>query len=338
MPFIIFIYIIFSWVLAGCGSPPDTHSQQGASPATEAVAKEKVKLVLNWFPEAEHGGFYAAQLHGVYAAANLEVDIIPGGPDIPVISMVATGQADFGITNADLILLGRAEKIPVVAVMTPLQQSPRCIIVHEQSGIESLYDLKNLTLAMGSKDVFSHYLRQHVPLENVTIVPYTGNVAQFLVDPHFAHQAYVFSEPFVIREKGGDPKPLMLSDIGYNPYTGLLFTTEKMIAEKPDLVRRMVDASVKGWKTYLTDPVKTNQYLNQINPEMSLESLTYGMEALKPLAVTPETETRGFGVMTATRWETLLSQIVDLGLIEAGQVDAGAAFTTEFLPPLSGED
>ncbi|MEO8377770.1 MAG: ABC transporter substrate-binding protein, partial [Candidatus Sumerlaeota bacterium] len=48
-----------------------------------AQDKTKVSLVLNWFPEMEHGGFYAAQVEGYYAEEGLDVTIISGGVDVP---------------------------------------------------------------------------------------------------------------------------------------------------------------------------------------------------------------------------------------------------------------
>ena len=87
-----------------------------------------------------------------------------------------------------------------------------------------------MTIAMSSSNAFSHYLRYKLPLTGVKIVPYSGNVAQFLLDKNYAQQGYVFSEPFVARKEGGDPRVLMLSDLGFNPYTSLLFTHEDQCA------------------------------------------------------------------------------------------------------------
>ena len=74
----------------------------------------RVRLALNWFPEAEHGGFYAALVHGYYQKQGLQVEILGGGPDAPVIQRVATGAVEFGVTNADDVLAHIAEyKIPI---------------------------------------------------------------------------------------------------------------------------------------------------------------------------------------------------------------------------------
>ena len=65
--------------------------------APTAAALPKVQLALNWFPEAEHGGLYAAAVHGYYEENGVEVEILGGGPDAPVVQRVATGAVAFGI-------------------------------------------------------------------------------------------------------------------------------------------------------------------------------------------------------------------------------------------------
>ncbi len=171
----------------------------------------EVTLQLNWFPEVEHGGYYAALVHGFYKEAGLRVKIVPGGPETPVVQQVARRSVTFGVVNADYVLFGRAQQAPVVAVMAPLQTSPRCLIVHADSNIREFSELKNMTIAMSSSNAFSQYLQYKLPLKNVKIVPYPGNVAQFLLNKNYAQQGYVFSEPFVARKEGADPRVLMLS-------------------------------------------------------------------------------------------------------------------------------
>src|SRR4029079_11684477 len=219
---------------------------------------EHVTLQLNWYPEVEHGGYYSAKVDGLFEAEGLDVEILAGGPETPVIQQVATGRVTFVVVNADNILFGRAQEAPIVAVMAPLQTSPRCLLVHKESAIQSFDDLKNVTIAMSTTQAFSHYLRKKVALEGVRVVPYSGTVSQFLQNPSLVQQGYVFSEPFVARKNGAEVKVLMLSDLGFNPYTSVLFTTESIIADKPDLVRRMAQASIEGWQRYLESPDRAN--------------------------------------------------------------------------------
>jgi NitT/TauT family transport system substrate-binding protein len=244
---------------------------------------------------------------------------------------VSGGSVQFGVSTADRVLLGRAQEVDVVAVMSPFQESPRCIIVHKKSGITKFEELKNLTLAISPGGTFSQYLQKKLPLEGVKIVPYPGNVSQFLLDENYAQQAYVFSEPFVAEKEGGDPHSLMASDLGYNPYNSILITTSKTISENPALVQKMVAASIRGWQSYLENPDETNKHINGLNPEMGLDILAYGVKALKPLCITEAVPKEQLGLMTAERWIELASQLVEAEAIDSDTVDPATAFTVQFL-------
>ena len=316
-------YLVSSLLLLACGgseTPPPT--EEGTT---------RVRLALNWFPEAEHGGFYAAQIHGYYAARQIDVEILGGGPDAPVIQRVATGAVEFGVTNADDVLYARAQQAPVVALMAPYQINPRCIMVHASSGIERIEQLRDITLAMSQRPAFSHYLRWKYPLEGVNIVPYPGNVSQFLANPNFAQQGYVFSEPFVARQQGGDPRALLVSDIGFNPYASVLIATEETIGQRADLVRAVVEASIQGWEHYLREPQETNRHINSLNPEMGMDILGYGAEESRPLVLDAVAGDKGLGHMSAARWSELRQQMVEAGLIDAHSADAAEAFDAQFL-------
>lgn len=322
--------------LIGCSADDTTtpaNSETGSKSTNEAPATtvEKVQLQLNWFPEAEHGGFYTADINGHYKAAGIEVTILPGGPNAAMIQKVANGDVEFAVASADQVLTGRAAEAPVVAIFAPLQFSPRCIMVHEKSGIKSLEELKGVTLAMSAGAAFAQYMKKKLPLTDVQVVPYPGNVTQFLLDDNYAQQGYVFSEPFVAQKEGGDPVALMVSGLGFNPYTSILITNEKTIKEKPELVKNMVAAVTKGWQEYLDTPEATNKKINELNPEMGMDILEYGVEALKPLCVTEEVDLSKMGAMTAKRWTDLASQLVEAEVIEAGSVKPEEAFTVEFL-------
>lgn len=297
---------------------------------TDTSELTKVDLALNWLPEAEHGGYYAALVHGYFEAAGFEVNIIPGGPGVPVIQNVATKRIQFGISNADQILVGRAQEADIVAVFAPLQASPRCIMVHEASGITKFEDLKNLTLAINENSTFGAILKKQVSLEGCRIVPYPGNVTQFLLNDDFAQQGYVFSEPFVAKTEGGDPHNLMASEIGFNPYTSVLIVHADTISESPQLVASFTRAVAQGWKKYLADPAETNQYINAQNPEMSVEILAFGAKELQHLCQ-PESDDASAGDMTLKRWQQMADKLLGCGKLEADSVKPGEAFTRQFL-------
>lgn len=290
-------------------------------------------LALNWFPEAEHGGFYAAEAAGLYKAKGLDLKILPGGPGAPVLQQVATGRVDFGVSNADEVLIARAQGVPVVAVLASIQTSPRVILVHEESGIKTLAGLKNLTLAIEPQAPFANFLKRKLPLTNVRLVPYSGSVAPFVANKDFAQQAYGISETFVARQKGAKPLNLYVSELGYNPYTSVLVVSEKTLAERPDLVRKVVQASQEGWARYLQDSHPADALIRKANPQVDQAILDFGHQELQKLLRNADTDRLGPGAQTAQRWNDLREQLVSLGVIKADSPSADKAWTGKFLAP-----
>jgi NitT/TauT family transport system substrate-binding protein len=311
----------------GCGGGEKEKAAAGG-----AGSPAPVSIVLNWFPEMEHGGFYAAEVEGLYAKENLSVTIAPGGVDVPVIALVATGRHQFGVANADDLILGRAEGADLVALFAPMQDSPRVIMVHADSGINSLSDLKNMTLAMGIGSGFSEFIRKKYPLEGVTVVPYPGSIGVFLENRNFAQQAYNISEPFVAKKNGGNPRNIFVSEYGYNPYTSIMVVSRDYLETNRDTVRRVVRASLAGWEIYMKDPARTNAHINKQNPEMGLDILEFGVGEMQDLVYTDDAKASGLGTMTPDRWSGMVKVMEEVGLIKAGVVKPADCFTAEFLP------
>ena len=312
--------------MAACGG-----EEAPAPTGADGQPLTRVRVQLNWFPEAEHGGFYTALINGHYEAEGLDVQILPGGVDVPVIAQVVTGRVEFGVVNADNVLQNRAQGANTVALMAPLQHSPRCLVVHADSRFEKIADIRDVTLAMSSGPPFSHFVKANAPLTNVRQVPYPGSVAPFLADPNFAMQGYVFSEPIVIRAQGADPRVLMVSEMGWDPYTSCLVASDEYVAANEEIVAAMTRASRRGWVEYLRDPEPTNRAINAANPQMTMEILTEGMGPLRELVYDDATTEENLGRMEAARWELLLEQMVGIEFIDAGAVEASQAFTTKFL-------
>lgn len=318
-PALFFVVSLF----CGCAEQADV------KPASDGTIS--VKLALNWYPEVEHGGFIAAQTLGLYKSEKLDVELVPGGPGAPqlVITELAAERILFAVSDADNVVKARASGLPIVAVMAPLQNSPRCIMVHQASGFKTLEDLADIELAISETRPFALWMKKKLPLKNVKWVPFGGSVGEFLLKPEFAQQAYVFSEPFTAAEQGSDPQTMMVSDIGFNPYASVLITTEKTIREQPELVKSIVSASVRGWAEYLADPTAVNAAIHGMNRDMSPAALAYGASAMAPLCQV--SDGRPLCDMTLERWQTLVRQIEEVEDIPPGSVKPEECFTTQFL-------
>jgi NitT/TauT family transport system substrate-binding protein len=299
------------------GSATDNPGGGAATPIT---------LALNWLPEPEFGGFYAAREDGAYKRAGLDVKLQGGGAGVPVVQMVATGRADFGTVTADELVLARARGGDVVAVFATYQIAPHGIMVHASRGLKKIEDaFDSGTLALETGLPYIAFLRQKLHWGAAKIVAYDGGIAHFLTDPMFGQQCYVTSEPILARQKGSDPQVFLIADAGFNPYTTIVITRGELLKSKPQLVKAFVSATASGWRDYLDNPGPTNQLLGTLNHAMDAPTLAAAAAAQKPLIETTETKKMGLGTMTIARWQTLVEQLVSLKMIDH-PVDAASLF------------
>lgn len=304
-----------------------TESTAGDNPAG-AGATKTITLALNWLPEPEFGGFYAAREDGAYKKTGLDVKIQGGGAGVPVVQMVATGRADFGTVTADELVMARAHGGDVVAVFATFQTAPHGIMVHAARGLKKIEDAFDTgTLALETGLPYIAFLRQKFHWGGAKIVAYDGGIAHFLTDPMFGQQCYVTSEPILARQKGSDPQVFLIADAGFNPYTTIVITRGELLKKSPELVRSFVAASTAGWRDYLDNPGPTNQLLGKLNHSMEAATLAAAAQAQAPLIETAETKKLGLGTMTRARWQTLVEQLVSLKLIDH-PVDAATLFVS----------
>jgi len=271
----------------------------------------KIKLALDWKPEPEFGGFYAAP----YSKHGLDVEILSGGAGTPTVQMVGAGSVDFGIVSGDEIVLARSQGNDVVALFAVYQNNPAGIMAHASRNLTDIGDImREGTLAIQSGLPFAQLLERKYGFSHVKVVPSPGgDITPFLNDDKFAQQCYLTSEPITARRKGVAVKVFAVSEIGYNPYATVLATSGDMLRKNPDRAKALVAAVREGWRTYLDDPKTANQEMNRLNPTMDLATFGEVAEVQKPLIETDATRTAGLGTMSRERWDLLIAQLKDLG-------------------------
>jgi NitT/TauT family transport system substrate-binding protein len=292
----------------------------------------KVTQVMNWFAEPELGGQYAALAKGYYQDAGIDMTNQSGGPTVSSVQIVAAGKAQFGVTEADGILLARKEGVPVVAIAAIFQKNPQVFVYHkEDKTIKDFGSFNGHQVIVGAGAPFWEYIKTAYKLDKVKEIGYTGQLAPFLADKTAVIQGYLTSEPFVLAAQGVATGTLLIHDSGYQPYTTLLFTTEKLIKEQPDLVAKYVAASIKGWEYYKTNSDEINPVIQKENPDLKPELMKLGAAAEMDLVFGMDAAAGGVGIMTKERWDALGDKLKGLKLIPADQ-DVSAAYTTQFLP------
>ena len=304
----------------GCKSKP---ASNGLFPIT---------LQTDWYPQPEMGGFYQAQLQGLYQAGGLDVRIAPGGPFVIADQQVATGAAQFAMGSSDAVLVSVSRGLPLVAVAATMQQDPQCIMVHESSPVRSFADLEGRNVAVKPGSIWFQYLLKRYSLRNVREIPATYSVANFLQDPNYIQQAFATSEPYFARQGGAQVRTMLISSTGYQPYR-VIFTSRQFLAEHPEIVAKFVKASLQGWRNYLDDPTLVDAELSRLNPAMSAGQMRFSVETLKRdhFIDGMGTGDSHLGHFTAERWNALYQQLVALKVTDQ-PIDPASAYSLRFAP------
>jgi len=305
---------------------------------------DKVSFGTNWVAEAEHGGHYQALADGTYRRYGLDVTIVPGGPNVNNRLLLPVGKLDFFMSANTLQGFDAVERnIPTVAVAAMFQKDPQVLIAHPDQGIDKLEDLKKLTLFVSKEGLASYFqwFKSDYGFSEKRVKPYTSNPQPFLVDKKSAMQGYVTSEPFAIEKRAGfTPKVFLLADYGFDSYSTLIETRRDLVASKPDLVQRFVDASIIGWMNYLYgDNKAANALIKRQNPEMTDELLAYSVVKMKEYGIVDSGDavSLGVGAMTDARMKSFYDKMVRAGVIKAS-IALNKAYTLQFVNKKVGLD
>ncbi|MEH2059808.1 MAG: ABC transporter substrate-binding protein [Nostoc sp.] len=319
---------IGSSIFAAC-----TNSNQ---PSNSSSRLDKVTFGTNWIAEAEHGGFYQAMATGIYKKYGLDVTIKMGGPQVPSGTQLLMGGAvdffmGYGIDAVNAI----AQGIPKITVAAIFQKDPQCLIAHPNTATKTLADLKGRPIYVSASANITYWpvLKAKYGFTDDQKRPYNFNPAPFLTDKNSAQQGYITSEPFAIEKQGGfKPVVFLLADYGYQTYATTIETKKELVEKNPDLVQRFVDASIKGWYSYLKNPQPGNQLIKKENPEMTDEQIDYGIQKLKAygIIVSGTAEKQGIGAMSEERWKSFFDSMVNVGIYQA-KVNYKDAFTLQFV-------
>jgi NitT/TauT family transport system substrate-binding protein len=309
-----------------------------------AAAADHVTFGLDWKAEAEYGGYYQAQATGIYARHGLDVTIEQGGPQVNHTQLLIAGRLDFNITSNALLALNFVRQdVPFRAVAAFFQKDPSVLIAHAGQGNDSFAALKGKPIMIGAdtRAGWWNFLKTRFGYTDAQIRPYTFNLQPFMASKAAIQEGFLGSEPFSIKEATGEtPVVLLIADAGYDGYASLIGTSDKLIAEKPDLVQRFVDASIEGWYSYLYgDPSPANAAIKKANPEMTDALIAYGRASMKEHGVVDSGDALkdGIGAMTDARWKAFYDEMAAVGLYPKG-MDYKKAYTPQFVDKRVGMD
>lgn len=302
--------------------------------APPAAAADRVSMRLPWIYNVQAAAYIMAREKGFYREAGLDVEIRPGGVQINPNQLVASGQDTFGSNDTPNLIMGRSQGMPIVALAACWQLHPGGVYVLEASGIREPKDLIGKTLAYDVGGpwtlVQAMLAKANVPLDKIRLINTAGNeiLMNRTVD---ARTGFVINGPVAIELAGMKTISFRAADFGVPASAEVIFAAANTIKEKPDMVRRFVAATIRGYEYAYANVDETLKVVLAGNPQLNAEQQRRQFARQRELIFTPRAARDGLCSFSGADLEETYRVLRTHGGLTA-TVDVGNMFTTQFLP------
>jgi NitT/TauT family transport system substrate-binding protein len=311
---------------------------------TSALAADKVGVQLDYVVRGNHAMFFVAKKKGYFEKHGIEVTAIQRGTGSPnAMRIVGNGNAEFGFGDLPTLAVARTQNVPVVALVAVNQQSPLGMLaLASKHKLTKPQDLNGLNIGVQPSGSTYVFLKAFLAANGMSL----DDIKQSTVNPPYenylllgrvdAVPGYIDAEVPELEAKAGGPGSLSImqgSNFGYAVYGSGLFTSEKMIAEKSDLVQRFVDAYMQAFADVAKNPKEAADIIVEANPEYAEKKdvLVKQIEAdIKGTFFSSETKAHGLGWMTKEMWASTNKILLDQGVIKQA-IDVDVTFTDKYL-------
>jgi NitT/TauT family transport system substrate-binding protein len=252
---------------APASAAPSAAASAAASEAPSAPAELKpIRLQLQWFPQAQFAGYFAAKDKGYYAEEGFDVTILAGAVEIVPATVVAGGQAEFGISWVPRMLAPRESGADPVVIAQVFQRSPTLQVSFKDKNITKPEDLRGKRVGSwgfgNEAELYAGLRKAGLDPDNpsdVTIVAQQFDMVAFAAGEIDAAQAMIYNEYAQVLETKNPAtgelfKPEDLNVISWEEYgTSMLqdaiFASEAWLAQagNEDDAVKFLKASFKGW-------------------------------------------------------------------------------------------
>jgi putative hydroxymethylpyrimidine transport system substrate-binding protein len=310
--------------LSGCGG-------SGGGGSSGGGAGEPVSIMLDFFPNADHAGIYAAQAGGHFRDEGVDVSIrTPSDPAAPL-KLLAAGKVDLAVSYEPEVLRARDKGLPVVAVAALVRVPLTAIVSLPDAGIRTPADLAGKTVGTAGIDYQSAYLKAIAPPDvkersvGFDLVPalVSGKVDAVL-------GAFWNYEAIQLRQKGKAPRVIRMEKAGVPTYDELVIVArEDSVREHPAPIRKFLAGLAAGTDDLTSKPGNALLAANpDLDPKLQTASIRATLPYFRPRPGKP------YGYMDPREWAAFVDFLHRNGLLH-GSGSAGA-FTNELLPAAGG--
>jgi NitT/TauT family transport system substrate-binding protein len=310
-----------------------------------ARAADPVGLRLDWTLSGYHLPFYWAKQRGYYAAENLDVEIKEGAGSGKTVALLAGQQEDIGLADYMFMTQGAAKGMKLKGIFGVVQDGAWAIISHADAPIKTPADLVGKTVATTAdhKAMLDLFLDiNKIPRDQVraqVTSPATRNTV-FVNGQVDSFVSVVIGSPLdlVVRANQGKDKPvhfMQFAQFGIAPLGQGVFVNERMLAAKPDMLRRFVRATARA----LDEIAKPENADAAVEAAMRLsgarderrESVRLQWMETIPRLRTANTQGHVYGWMSEKDWAASADILVRTGQLDK-PIPAASLYTNEFVP------
>lgn len=237
-----------------------------------AMAQDALRLQLKWVTQAQFAGYLVAEAKGFYDEENLDITILPGGPNIAPEQVIAGGGADVIVDWMAGALAAREKGVPLVNIAQPFKRSGLMMICPTENEITSVADFPGHTLGVwffGNEYPFFAWMNKEGLATDGSEGGVTVLQQSFDIQPMIQGQAncisvMTYNEYGQALDAGYGPDNLTIfnyTEMGNDLLEDGLYVMEDTLADpaKVDAYTRFVKASMKGWQYAIDNPDEAAQ-------------------------------------------------------------------------------
>ena len=321
-------------VLAACGEKdePSGASGGGGEPAP-------LRVMLDYFPNADHAGLFAARAGGIYEDAGLDVELTPPPDPAAPLKLLQAGKVDVAISYEPELLLARQAGADLVSVGALVQAPLTSVISVGEDAIRSPAQLEGKRVGTAGIPYQSAYLK--TILREAGVEPGSvkeTNVGFNLTPAMLAGRvdatlgAFWNYEGTDLERRKKDPVILRMDDLGVPTYSELVLVVRRRDLDQDfgALVRRFLQATGKGHEALRADPGPAIDALLDADPGLDRGLQEAVVDATLPVFF-PEDEREPWGWQDPEAWQTYIDWMVEEELLTQPQ-NAERVLSNEFLP------
>jgi NitT/TauT family transport system substrate-binding protein len=285
-----------------------------------ALAQDKVRFQTDWIPSGEHAMYYGAWSKGIYAKHGIDITITRGYGSGDTVTKVASGAADFGVADIAAVMTARARtNVPVKTIAVLYNESPHSLFVLKSSGITNFKGLEGKKIGITPGNSHRFYFPEVAKKAGTdpnkliwTNMDGAAMAAQLIAKnidaaPFYSIHYYYINK--AAKKAGEEILPLPFVEVGFKIYAASLITTDKMIQDKPDLVKRFVAATKEAFEWAAANPEEACKLHVVRFPEVELDDCMGSVKAVMKFVFNDHSKQFGWGKESPERlkfsWETI---------------------------------